>query len=74
MTIKQVEEKLTELVHAEPFIPFVVELNDGETLIVPHPPAFDENGAGFIGLHGGLVDFWFKNVRAIRVYKPEAAA
>lgn len=74
MTIKQVEDKLTELVHREPFVPFVVELLGGETLIVPHPPAFDETGAGFIGTDGGLVDFEFKNVRAIRFYVPEAVA
>ena len=48
-SICHVEEKLTELVHREPFVPFVVELNDGESLIVPHPPAFDENGAVYFG-------------------------
>jgi len=74
MTIKQVEDKLTELVHREPFIPFVVELNDGQTLIVPHPPAFDENGAVFFGSDGGLVDFWFNNVRSIRFLSSEAVA
>jgi hypothetical protein len=66
MTIKQVEDQLTELVHLEPFIPFIVELEDALSRVVPHPPAFDENGAGFIGVDGGLVDFWFENVRAIK--------
>ena len=74
MTNKQVEEKLTELSHREPFVPFVVELNDGRTLIVPHAPAFDENGAGFISLDEALTDFWFKDVRAIRNYTPEKVA
>jgi hypothetical protein len=74
MTVKQVEDKLTELVHHEPFIPFVVELLDGESLVVPHAPAFDDTGAGFIGTHGGLVDFEFTNVRAIRVYVLEPVA
>lgn len=74
MTVKEVEEKLTELVHREPFIPFIVELNDGDSFVVPHPPAFDENGAVFIGAHGGLVDFWFKNVRQIRLFTAEAVA
>ena len=74
MTNKQVEEKLTELVHREPFVPFVVELLDGQTLIVPHGPAFDETGAGFIGSDGALTDFEFKNVRSIRLYTPEAVA
>ncbi len=74
MEIKQVEQKLTEMVHRKPFIPFVVELNDGESLIVPHPPAFDAAGAVFFGTDGGLVDFWFKNVREIHLYNSEAVA
>ena len=74
MTIKQVEEKLTELVHREPFIPFVVDMNNGESIIVPHPPAFDENGAVFFGTDGGLVDFWFRNVKKIRPFTAEAVA
>lgn len=74
MTIKQVEETLTELVHKEPFIPFIVEMNDGKTLTVPHPPAFDDTGAGFISVDGALTDFEFKNVKAIRVYRPETIA
>ena len=68
MTSKQVEEKLTELKHRKPFIPFVVELNDGRSLIVPEPPVFDENGAGFFDVDGALADFWFKDVRAIRLF------
>lgn len=71
MTTKQVEEKLTELVHREPFVSFVVELVDGTALLVPHPPAFDENGAGFIDSNGALADFWFKDVRAIRLVTAE---
>jgi hypothetical protein len=74
MTVKQVEEKLTELVHHEPFVPFVVELNDGESLVIPHPPAFDENGAVYFAMDGGLVDFWFKNVRSIRFMNSEKVA
>jgi hypothetical protein len=29
MTPEQVEEKVIELIHREPFVPFVVEMNDG---------------------------------------------
>ena len=74
MNIKEVEDKLTELVHREPFIPFIVELNDGASFVVPHPPAFDDSGAVFFGTDGGLVDFWFKNVRQIRLFTAEAVA
>ena len=74
MTIKQVEDQLTDLVHRDPFVPLVIELLDGQSLIVPDAPAFDSTGAGFIGTDGALVEFEFKNVQAIRLYVPEAAA
>lgn len=73
MTAKQVEEKLTDLVHREPFVPFVVELQNGKSLVVPHPPAFDETGAGFIASDGALTDFDFKDVQAIRLCTEVAA-
>jgi hypothetical protein len=75
MTPEQVEEKVIELIHREPFMPFVVEMTDGQTLKVPHPRlAINGGGAGFFGPDGGLVDFWFKNVRSIRVKDIEAVA
>jgi hypothetical protein len=75
MTLKQVEEKLTELVHRQPFMPFVVEMIDGTSLIVPHEGvAFDDTGAVFISPDGPLVSFEFKTVRAIRLMNSEAVA
>jgi hypothetical protein len=75
MTAKQVEEKMTELIHREPFVPFVVEMNDGKLVDVPHERvAFDDTGAVFIHPDGALVDFEFKTVRAIRLANSEAAA
>lgn len=74
MTNKQVEERLTELVHRDPFIPFMVDLIDGESLTITHPPAFDENGAVLIGSDDRFVEFEFKNVKAIRPFKAEAVA
>ena len=35
-------------------------------------PAFDEAGAGFIGIDDALTDFWFRDVRATRYHKPVA--
>jgi hypothetical protein len=73
MTPEQVEEKVIELIYRQPFVPFVVEMTDGSFLEVPHPRlAINGGGAGFFGPDGGLVDFWFKSVRAIRVLKSEA--
>jgi len=70
-----VEDKIIELIHLEPFVPFVVELNNGASLKVPHPRlAINSSGAGFIGTDGGLVDIEFKTVRAIRFSPNEAVA
>jgi hypothetical protein len=68
MSPEQVEEKVIELIHREPFVPFVVELQSGQRLEVPHPRlAINAGGAGYIGRDGGLVDFDFNSVRSIRV-------
>ncbi len=75
MTPAQVEEKVIELIHREPFIPFIIEFTDGQTLTVPHPRlAINGGGAGFIGPDGGLVDVDFKFVRSIRFVSAEAVA
>jgi hypothetical protein len=74
MTPEQVEQRVIELIHREPFTPFVVEMMDGAFLEVPHPRlAIDSEGAGFIGPDGGLVDFDFHTVRAIRFSSQETA-
>lgn len=73
MTPEQVELQVIELIHREPFQPFVVEMIDGQLLEIPHPRlAINGGGAGFIGPDGGLVDFEFKAVRSIRLVKNEA--
>lgn len=75
MTPEQVESKVIELIHREPFVPFVVEMIDGQCLEIPHPRlAINGGGAGFIGPDGGLVDFEFKAVRSIRIPSTGAVA
>jgi hypothetical protein len=75
MTPDQVEAKVIELIHREPFDPFVVEMIDGQVLEVSHPRlAINGGGAGFFGPDGGLVDFEFKTVRAIRLNSTDAVA
>ena len=67
MTPQQVEEKVIELIHLEPFVPFLVEMADGQLLEILHPRlAINGGGAVFFGPDGGLVDFEFKTVRSIR--------
>jgi hypothetical protein len=73
MTAEQVEEKVIELIHRQPFMPFVVAMTDGQALTIGHPRlAINGGGAGFIGPDGGLVDFEFKSVRCIRAYQAES--
>jgi hypothetical protein len=73
MTAELVEAKVIELIQREPFVPFVVEMTDGQTLTIGHPRlAINGGGAGFFGPDGGLVDFEFKTVRFIRAYQAEA--
>lgn len=68
MTTKQVEEKVIELIHRDSFVPFVVEMSDGQCVEVLHPRlAINGGGAVFVGPEGGLVDFEFNSVRNIRV-------
>lgn len=73
MTPEQVEEKVIELIHREPFVPFVVELTDGQFLEILHPRlSINGGGAMFFGPDGGLVDFEFKHVHLIRPHDAEA--
>jgi hypothetical protein len=75
MTSEQVEENVIELIHREPFVPFVVEMTDGQSLEISHPRlAINGGGAVFLGPDGGLVDFEFNTVRAIRLMKGETVA
>ena len=75
MNMKQVEVKVIELIHAQPFVPFVFEMANGETVEVLHPRlAVNETGAGFIGPDDGLVDVSFAKVHTIRLLNSEAVA
>jgi hypothetical protein len=72
MTREQIEAKVIELIHKEPFFPFRVEMASGDVLTVPHPRlAVNTTGAGFIGTDGGIVDIDFANVHAIRTVAPD---
>ncbi|HYV38906.1 MAG TPA: hypothetical protein VE988_24695 [Gemmataceae bacterium] len=75
MTPEQVEAKVIELIYSDPFVPFVVEYDDGHTLTIPHPRlAINSGGAVYFGSDGGLVDFDFNAVRSIRACQAEAVA
>jgi hypothetical protein len=75
MTSAEIEEKIIVLIQQVPFIPFQVEFNTGEVLVVPHPRlAINHGGAGFIGPEGGIVDIDFANVRAMKTLAPRKSA
>ena len=75
MTPEQVEARLIELIHRQPFVPFIVDMADGASVEVGHPRlAINATGAGFLGPDGALVDLDFKAVRAIRVSPKGAVA
>ena len=75
MSTAQVEEQVIELIHRQPFVPFVVEMSDAHCLEIPHPRlAINGGGAVFVGPDGGLVDFEFKLVQSIRIMSVGASA
>ena len=75
MSPEQVEEKVIDLIHRTPFVPFVLELKNGQLLPIPHPRlAINGGGATFFGPDDGLVDVEFEDVRSIREGSVEAVA
>jgi hypothetical protein len=72
MSNERFTELLRHFTRHEPFIPFVVEMNDGRRLIIDSPAvAFAEGGAGYLSDEDGLVDFSADQVRAITHLTPE---
>lgn len=68
LSTEQVEDKVIELIHREPFIPFVLEMVDGSTQVIPHPRlAITTGGAVFLDRkEDRFVEIEFKDVRAFR--------
>ncbi|MBY0230889.1 MAG: hypothetical protein K2W96_16510 [Gemmataceae bacterium] len=74
MTVEEFEAALTGFIHREPFVPFVVELNDGSIIEVDHPGvAFNGPAAVFMTDKTELVSFRHDSTRAIREAVPEVA-
>ncbi len=68
MNPEVVERNVIELIHREPFVPFAVEMKDGQVLEIPHPRlSINGGGAVFFGPDGGLVDFEFDDVLSLRI-------
>jgi hypothetical protein len=75
MNPKQMEEKVIEFKRRVPFVPFVVELVDGNRVEVSHAGlAITADGFGFLAANDAIVDVEFRKVQAIRPLNSEAAA
>jgi hypothetical protein len=67
MTAEQFEDRLTQHLHRKPFLPFVIEKNDGSIIVVARPNVAHGFGSGgFISEEDGLVEFDHEDVRDIR--------
>jgi hypothetical protein len=74
MTEELCTQQLREFVHRQPFQPFVVELLDGQSLLIDRPAMLFNGGAvGFLSDTDGLVAFSCDEVRRIALAKWEAA-
>ena len=66
---------LRKLTRGPKFVPFVVELDDGQRLMIRHPGvAFGGGGAALIDLEEGFIDFTHKEVKAFREFVQEVVA
>jgi hypothetical protein len=66
MSQQEFEDFLRQHIRREPFFPFIVELNDGRKIIVPHSRvAFDGGAASFFAPGDDLVMFVCEDVKAI---------
>ena len=70
------ETRLLENVHRRPFRPFVVNLTDGNRIVVKKPPVvYSDGAASFIDLEAeALVEFFHDNTRSIEPLRKEARA
>jgi hypothetical protein len=67
MTAEQFEENLSLHLHRKPFLPFVVEKNDGTIIVVCQSNVAHGFGSGvFLSEDEGFVEFNHEDVRDIR--------
>ena len=68
MTAEEFDQTIRSFAKRRPFFPFVVELLNGERIVVPFPRVAD-----FRSDEEGLVEFSFSKVSSIHVLEYEAA-
>ena len=74
MTPEQFDQTLRTWTKRRPFLPFVVELVNGERITIERPElSFGGGVAGFLSDEEGLVDFSYDEVRSFQPVKYEAS-
>jgi hypothetical protein len=75
MTAEEFESTMCRLKRQKPFLPFVVELLDGRSILVDRPKiAIGGGGATLVKPRFNLVEIECEQVRAIRMFTKEARA
>jgi hypothetical protein len=75
MNQEQFQQTLREFIRREPFRPFVVELVNGDPIIVVEPTvAFGSRKAGYLSPNMDILEFTCDQVRDIRLVMPEKAS
>lgn len=75
MSEEKFQQLLRECIHREPFVPFYVDLTDGQRILVDYPSvAFSGRAAGFLSETEGLIRFSCDEVKAIAPTTTEAKA
>jgi len=72
MTKDRFEDTLRRFLRRKPFIPFVIEMVDGNEVEVDHPGvAFNEGGGCYMTSTYDLIEFHCTGVRDIRLVSTE---
>jgi hypothetical protein len=75
MDQQQFQQTLREFIRRKPFFPFVVELVNGEQIVVEEATvAFGTRMAGYISPAMEILEFTCDQVRDIRLMTPEEAS
>ncbi len=75
MDQEQFQQTLREHIRRKPFFPFVVELVNGEQIVVEEPTvAFGTKLAGYISPAMEILEFTCDQVRVMRLVTPEKAS
>jgi hypothetical protein len=73
VTAEEFDHTMRSFVKRQPFMPFVVELLNGERIVAPFPEVgFGGRVAGFRSDEEGLVDFAHHEVRSFHFLECEA--